>query len=150
MTQNEPVIQVGILSAEKIEFVFHGTFTDAAGNFFSGHQVALLVDDKVLFNHQISDEISFAPTTPDAFFELIATAMQKTNERYSEKKPERKPWISSYTGAKYVVENKLANNEKEKTRIMKTFDTIMSNTIISKEAKSKINEIIDKLMNCKP
>ena len=71
MTQNEPVIQVGILSAEKIEFVFHGTFTDAAGNFFSGHQVALLVDDKVLFNHQISDEISFAPTTPDAFFELI-------------------------------------------------------------------------------
>ena len=94
-------------------------------------------------NENVSTETVF-----NAFFELIATAMQKTG-RYL-KKPERKPWIASYTGAKYVVENKLANNEKEKTRIMKTFDTIMSNTIISKEAKSKINGIIEKLVNCKP
>ena len=49
-----------------------------------------------------------------------------------------------------VVENKLANDEKEKTKIMKTFDTMMSNKIVSKEAKSKINGIIEKLVNCKP
>ena len=49
-----------------------------------------------------------------------------------------------------VVENKLANDEKEKTKIMKTFDTMMSDKNVSKEAKSKINGIIEKLMNCKP
>ena len=94
-------------------------------------------------NENVSTETVF-----NAFFELIATATQKTGRYF--KKLEREPSVASYTGAKYVVENKLANNEKEKTRIMKTFDTIMLNTIISKEAKSKINGIIEKLVNCKP
>ena len=96
-------------------------------------------------NENVSTETVF-----NAFFELIATATQKTRRYLDGKKPERKPWIASYTGAKYVVENKLANNEKEKTRIMKTFDTMMPNKIVSKEAKSKINGIIEKLVNCKP
>ena len=94
-------------------------------------------------NENVSTETVF-----NAFFELIATATQKTGRYF--KKLEREPSIASYTGAKYVVENKLANNEKEKTRIMKTFDTMMSNKIVSKEAKSKINGIIEKLVNCKP
>ena len=94
-------------------------------------------------NENVSTETVF-----NAFFELIATATHKTG-RYS-KKLERETSTASYTGAKYVVENKLANNEKEKTRIMKTFDTMMPDKIVSKEAKSKINGIIEKLVNCKP
>ena len=96
----------------------------------------------------IKNENASTETVFNAFFELIATATQKT-DRYS-KKLERKTSTASYTGAKYVVENKLANNEKEKTRIMKTFDTMMSDKNVSKEAKSKINGIIEKLVNCKP
>ena len=94
-------------------------------------------------NENVSTETVF-----NAFFELIATATQKTGRYF--KKLERETSTASYTGAKYVVENKLANNEKEKTRIMKTFDTMMPDKIVSKEAKSKINGIIEKLVNCKP
>lgn len=94
-------------------------------------------------NENVSTETVF-----NAFFELIATATHKTGRYF--KKLERELSVASYTGAKYVVENKLANNEKEKTRIMKTFDTMMPDKIVSKEAKSKINGIIEKLVNCKP
>ena len=96
----------------------------------------------------IKNENASTETVFNAFFELIATATHKTGRYY--KKLERDTSVASYTGAKYVVENKLANNEKEKTRIMKTFDTMMPDKIVSKEAKSKINEIIEKLVNCKP
>lgn len=93
-------------------------------------------------NENVSTETVF-----NAFFELIATATQKTGRYF--KKLERDLSVASYTGAKYVVENKLANNEKEKTRIMKTFDT-MINKKVSDNARTEINNIIEKLVNCKP
>jgi hypothetical protein len=93
-------------------------------------------------NENVSTETVF-----NAFFELIATATHKTGRYF--KKLERELSVASYTGAKYVVENKLANNEKEKTRIMKTFDT-MINKKVSDNARTEINNIIGKLVNCKP
>lgn len=93
-------------------------------------------------NENVSTETVF-----NAFFELIATATHKTGRYF--KKLERDLSVASYTEAKYVVENKLANNEKEKTRIMKTFDT-MINKKVSDNARTEINNIIEKLVNCKP
>jgi hypothetical protein len=48
-----------------------------------------------------------------------------------------------------LVENKILNDERAKSKIMKTFDT-MINKKVSDNARTEINNIIEKLVNCKP
>ena len=71
MSNSEPTIQVGVLSAPTIEFVLNGSFSTPAGRVFSGNQYAAIQDGKLWFDNQHFDEIIFEPTTNNASFDLI-------------------------------------------------------------------------------
>ena len=71
MFENEPIIQVGILSSEKLEFILNGSFTTPTGTVFSGNQQTIFQDGKILFDNQFFDEIIFEPTTDVASFDLM-------------------------------------------------------------------------------
>ncbi len=71
MLEKEPIIQVGILSSEKIEFILNGSFTTPTGTIFSGNQQAAIQDGKVWFDNQLFDELILDPTTDDASFDLV-------------------------------------------------------------------------------
>ena len=83
----------------------------------------------------------------NAFFELIGNALTKSG-RFDSKINRRKD-IADFTNTKYLVENKILNDERAKSKIMKTFDT-MINKKVSDNARTEINNIIEKLVNCKP
>lgn len=89
MNQTEPVIHVGIMSAQKIEFVLNGTFTDKNGNIFSGKHVANYEDGKVLFENKSFDELILEPVSEDNSFDLIDVVIginfhweRKENQRF--------------------------------------------------------------------
>jgi SpoIID/LytB domain protein len=69
MKTKEPIIQVGILSSAKIEFILNGSFI-ANRKYFFNHQQAVFQDGKVLFDNQLFDELIFEPTTDNDSFDL--------------------------------------------------------------------------------
>ena len=68
---SEPIIQVGILSSEKIEFILNGTFVDNNGNSFTGRQIAQIQNNSILLNSNLYDEINFESVSENASFDLI-------------------------------------------------------------------------------
>ena len=95
----------------------------------------------------IKDTKANPETVFNAFFELIGNALTKSG-RFDSKINRRKD-IADFTNTKYLVENKILNDERVKSKIMKTFDT-MINKKVSDNARTEINNIIEKLVNCKP
>ena len=102
---------------------------------------------KYLEGGEIKDTKANPETVFNAFFEFIGNALIKSG-RFDSKINRRKD-IASFTDTKYLVENKILNDEKAKSKIMKTFDT-MINKKVSDNARAEINNIIEKLVNCKP
>lgn len=70
MYNSEPIIHVGILSSSKIEFVFHGSYTDNNGNTFSGLHTAEADGNELIFNGQKLRGLIFEPKDSTSFFEL--------------------------------------------------------------------------------
>ena len=97
----------------------------------------------------IKDTKANPETVFNAFFELIGNALTKSGRFVSDTKINRRKDIASFTDTKYLVENKILNDEKAKSKIMKTFDT-MINKKVSDNSRAEINNIIEKLVNCKP
>ena len=95
----------------------------------------------------IKDTKANPETVFNAFFELIGNALTKSGR--SDSKINRRKDIADFTNTKYLVENKILNDEKAKSKIMKTFDT-MINKKVSDNSRAEINNIIEKLVNCKP
>ncbi len=90
MIQSEPIINVGILSAAKIEFVLNGMFKDAEGHQYTGNFAAEFVDGKIRFNGILANEITFEPVSGDASFDLIDVVIginfhweRKENQRFN-------------------------------------------------------------------
>lgn len=90
MNNSEPIIHVGILSAEKIEFVLNGVFVDKQKNEFSGQQVAKFENGKIKFNNILFDEIILEPVLSDSSFDLIDVVIginfhweRKENQRFN-------------------------------------------------------------------
>lgn len=89
MNQSEPIIQVGILSSEKIEFILNGTFVDNNGNSFTGRQIAQIHGNSILLNSNLHDEINFISVSENASFDLIDVVIginfhweRKENQRF--------------------------------------------------------------------
>lgn len=88
--QTEPIINVGILSATKIEFVLNGMFKDAEGHQYTGNFAAEFVEGKIRFNGILANEITFEPVSGDASFDLIDVVIginfhweRKENQRFN-------------------------------------------------------------------
>lgn len=86
---SEPIIQVGILSSEKIEFILNGTFVDNNGNSFTGRQIAQIQGNSILLNSNLYNEINFESVSENASFDLIDVVIginfhweRKENQRF--------------------------------------------------------------------
>jgi peptidoglycan hydrolase-like amidase len=86
---SEPIIQVGILSSEKIEFILNGTFVDNNRNNYTGNHIVQIQNDKILFNSNLFDELNFEPVSQNASFDLIDVVIginfhweRKENQRF--------------------------------------------------------------------
>lgn len=66
----QPTISVGILSSEKIQFIFNDTFR-LENQTFVGKHAASIHQGKILFNNEVYDEILFSPTTNSSSFDLL-------------------------------------------------------------------------------
>jgi SpoIID/LytB domain protein len=89
MALSEPIINVGILSAEKIEFVLNGTFSATNGKSYSGTQKVICSGETIVFDNEIFEEIIFEPMSADASFDLIDVVIginfhweRKENQRF--------------------------------------------------------------------
>lgn len=67
----EPEILVGIMSAQKINFVLHGDFTASNNKVYNGSYDAEYQSDKIIFDNISFDELKFIPVNEKSFFELI-------------------------------------------------------------------------------
>ena len=65
----EPMIQVGILSEEKIGFRLNAPYT-AKGNLVEGEQIVECRDGGILWNGNVYSELKFKPSTEDASFTI--------------------------------------------------------------------------------
>ena len=90
MKLSEPIIHVGIVSAEQIEFVLNGIFVDKNKTEFSGRQVAKLESGKIRYNDLLYDELNLEPLASDASFDLIDVVIginfhweRKENQRFN-------------------------------------------------------------------
>jgi len=88
MNITEPTIQVGILSANEIEFVLNGTFASNGKNYSGKHKVAYL-DGAIAFDGEYLKEIIFEPANKEASFDLIDVVIginfhweRKENQRF--------------------------------------------------------------------
>ena len=88
--KTEPTINVGILSAEKIEFVLNGNFESPNGKCYSGNQLAVFMNDQILFDGEYTNEIVFEPILDNASFDLIDVVIginfhweRKENQRFN-------------------------------------------------------------------
>jgi len=88
MNITEPTIQVGILSANEIEFVLNGTFASNGKNFSGKHKVAYH-DGAIAFDGEYLKEIIFEPACNEASFDLIDVVIginfhweRKENQRF--------------------------------------------------------------------
>jgi len=85
----ELYINVGIVSANSIEFVLNGEFTCTNGKTYTGKQKAEYKDGQVFFDGENATEIIFEPTTETASFDLIDVVIginfhweRKENQRF--------------------------------------------------------------------
>lgn len=85
----ELYINVGIVSANSIEFVLNGKFTCTNGKIYTGNQKAEYKDGQAFFDGQNATEIIFEPTTETASFDLIDVVIginfhweRKENQRF--------------------------------------------------------------------
>jgi SpoIID/LytB domain protein len=67
--QQEPIIQIGILSASTISFVLSGRYC-SENQYFEGYCKGELCNNKIVFNGQLHDEIVLTPTDDECFLEL--------------------------------------------------------------------------------
>ena len=88
MKKEEPVIQVGILSAKEINFIFEGEYF-FNGISYSGKQTAIFKNSKILFGDEYLDELFFNPKEETNNFELIDVVIginfhweRKENQRF--------------------------------------------------------------------
>ena len=86
---SEPIIQVGILSSEKIEFILNGSFADNIGNNYTRNHIAQIQNDKILFNNNLYSELNFEPVSENSSFDLIDVVIginfhweRKENQRF--------------------------------------------------------------------
>jgi len=70
MNNTEPILQVGILTASEIVFVFKGKFFGSNQRTYSGRQVAVYRRGRILFDGKYLDELTFEPISMDDSFEL--------------------------------------------------------------------------------
>jgi len=85
----ELYINVGIMSANSIEFVLNGEFTGANGKTYTGNQKAEYKDGQILFDGQNAAEIIFESAVETASFDLIDVVIginfhweRKENQRF--------------------------------------------------------------------
>ena len=85
----ELYINVGIVSANSIEFVLNGEFTCTNGKTYTGNQKAEYKNGKVFFDGQNAAEIIFEPAAETASFDLIDVVIginfhweRKENQRF--------------------------------------------------------------------
>jgi stage II sporulation protein D len=85
----ELYINVGIMSANSIEFVLNGEFTGANGKTYTGKQKAEYKDGQVFFDGKSTAEIIFEPAAETASFDLIDVVIginfhweRKENQRF--------------------------------------------------------------------
>ena len=88
----EPVVNVGILSGDEIEFRLNGDFRLINNNeIYSGNQKVCINETKIQFNHTNFDELLFVPiNTEIANFDLLNVTIgkdfhweQKENQRFT-------------------------------------------------------------------
>ena len=70
MKKEEPLIQVGILSASEILFELNGTFKASNNRIYSGKKNAVYREGKIFFDGDILENLSFEPTSTDCSFDL--------------------------------------------------------------------------------
>lgn len=91
-TIHEPIIQVGILSANNICFNLNGTFLDACGNEYSGSLCAEYRDGMILFDGEEFFSLEFTPVDLSFTFDLPDVIIgigfhweRKENQRFNGK-----------------------------------------------------------------
>ncbi|MFZ4725548.1 MAG: SpoIID/LytB domain-containing protein [Paludibacter sp.] len=89
MSKSEPIIHVGILTANEIEFVLNGTFSANNGKSYRGTQKAICSGETIVFDNNNFEEIIFEPMSDDASFDLIDVVIginfhweRKENQRF--------------------------------------------------------------------
>lgn len=89
MSQVEPIIHVGIVSAPSIEFVLNGLFADANGKQYTGAYKAEYSNGMIVFDNQETDLVVLEPQSDDASFDLIDVVIginfhweRKENQRF--------------------------------------------------------------------
>jgi len=70
MKKEEPLIQVGILSASEILFELNGTFKASNNRIYSGKKNAVYREGNIFFDSDILENLSFEPTSTDCSFDL--------------------------------------------------------------------------------
>ena len=87
--QQEPVIRVGILSSDKINFCLNGHFSLPEGKSANGMQVAEYQSGKILFHNQLYSELTFSTEDKDATLDIFDVVIginfhweRKENQRF--------------------------------------------------------------------
>jgi len=70
MKKQEPLIQVGILSASEIHFVLNGSYKASNNRQYSGKKIAIYRKGYILFDGDILENLSFEPTADNSSFDL--------------------------------------------------------------------------------
>lgn len=79
----------------------------------------------------------------NTYYDIIANAMKRLNPDIDISRSDK---IDSKMNAKYVVENKITNQDS----VIKKFEKLLNDKSIKDEDKAEIRDIIEKLVNCKP
>ena len=71
-----PIINVGIMTAKAVSFIFHGEYVHTeTGHFLTGEQRAIFVNGNIVYNGKLYKDMFFEPASPAAFFELKAVTI---------------------------------------------------------------------------
>jgi len=87
---DKPVVNVGILTEKEILFSFNGKYINAeTGQFLSGEQRAVLINNQIVFNGDRYDDLFFEPAHKDNSFDIKAVTIgvqfhwqRKEDERF--------------------------------------------------------------------
>lgn len=89
MNKNEPVIHVGILTNDTIEFILNGNFASDTNKIYSGNHHVKCTGGKISFDGQMYDELVFVPEQINSSFDLIDVIIginfhweRKENQRF--------------------------------------------------------------------
>jgi SpoIID/LytB domain protein len=87
--QEEPIINVGIMSATKIEFILNGNFKTSEGKLFTGKKEVTFNQNKLVFENETFDILEFSPENKNDSFDLIGVTIginfhweRKENQRF--------------------------------------------------------------------